>query len=100
MLNSYLELSLSAERSYLMFLSGLSAAEISGAWEESKTSSDIDKRSGGWPRSASSNPGNRVCVLFVFLSFLILFFFFSFLLLAFFLLYPLYLHLYSQAAQT
>ena len=23
-----------------------------------------------WPRSASSNPGNRVCVLFVFLSFL------------------------------
>ena len=23
-----------------------------------------------WPRSASSNPGNRVCVLFVFLSFI------------------------------
>ena len=23
-----------------------------------------------WPRRASSNPGNRVCVLFVFLSFL------------------------------
>ena len=39
-----------------------------------------------WPRSASSNPSNRVCVLFVFLSFF-LFFFFSFLLLAFFLLY-------------
>ena len=41
LLNSYLELSLS----YLMFLSGLSEAEISGAWAESKTSSDIDKRS-------------------------------------------------------
>ena len=81
LLNSYLELSLSSERSYLMFLSGLSAAEISGAWAESKASSDIDKRSGGWPRSASSN---RVRVLFVFLSFLILFFFFSFLLLAFY----------------
>ena len=35
-----------------------------------------------WRRSASSNPGNRVCVLFLFLSFL----YFSFLLLAFFLL--------------
>ena len=46
LLNSYLELSLSSERSYLMFLSGLSEAEISGAWAESKTSSDIDKRSG------------------------------------------------------
>ena len=45
LLNSYLELSLSSERSYLMFLSGLSEAEISGAWAESKTSSDIDKRS-------------------------------------------------------
>ena len=45
LLNSYLELSLSSERSYLMFLSGLSAAEISGAWAESKTASDIDKRS-------------------------------------------------------
>ena len=31
LLNSYLELSLSSERSYLMFLSGLSEAEISGA---------------------------------------------------------------------
>ena len=41
LLNSYLELSLS----YLMFLSGLSEAEISGTWAESKTSSDIDKRS-------------------------------------------------------
>ena len=45
LLNSYLELSLSSERSYLMFLSDLSAAEIAGAWAESKTSSDIDKRS-------------------------------------------------------
>ena len=45
LLNSYLELSLSSERSYLMFLSGLSEAEISGTWAESKTSSDIDKRS-------------------------------------------------------
>ena len=40
------ELSLSAERSYLMILSGLSTAEISVAWAKSKTSSDIDKRSG------------------------------------------------------
>ena len=45
-----------------------------------------------WQRSASSNPGNRVCVLFLFLSFF-LFFFFSLLLLAFFLFY-LYLYLY------
>ena len=45
LLDGYLELSLSAEGSYLMFLSGLSAAEISGACVESKTSSDIDKRS-------------------------------------------------------
>ena len=36
-----------------------------------------------WRRSGSSNPGNRVCVLFLFLSF----FFFSFLLFAFFLLH-------------
>ena len=38
LLNRDLELSLSAERSYLMMLSDLSAAGISGAWAESKTS--------------------------------------------------------------
>ena len=27
------------------------------------------REANSWPRSASSNPGNRVCVLFVFLSF-------------------------------
>ena len=30
------------------------------------------REANSWPRSASSNPGNRVCVLFVFLSFLFL----------------------------
>ena len=31
------------------------------------------REANSWLRSASSNPGNRVCVLFVFLSFLFLF---------------------------
>ena len=71
LLDSYLELLLSSERSYLMFLSGLSAAEISGAWAESKTSSDIDKRSGGWPRSKLSLCA--LCLSFFLNSFLFLF---------------------------
>ena len=31
------------------------------------------REANSWPRSASSNPGSRVCVLFAFLSFLFLF---------------------------
>ena len=45
------------------------------------------REANSWPRSASSNPGNRVCVLFVFLSFSLSFSFPPVLLLAFFLVY-------------
>ena len=67
----------SATKIYLPLLVGLLAAPI--LHHESRP---LKKRcfscvvrfqareANSWPRSASSNPGNRVCVLFVFLSFL------------------------------
>ena len=42
------------------------------------------REANSWPRSARSNPGNRVCVLFFFLSFFLSFLFLFYLLLAFF----------------